>query len=86
MSDFSRGEVGVCWENAVAESIFLHADIALVTRPENFSTKLDARIIVGAWAWVYYNRRRIHSTTFNDPCPGDEGLPSSENPTATMAA
>lgn len=59
----SVGEVGVCWDNAVAESFFSTLKLHLLYDKRQFASKFQARYDVGHWIEVYYNRRRIHSTT-----------------------
>ena len=59
----STGAVGVCWDNAVAESMFSTLKLHLLYEKKQFASKFDARYEVGHWIEAYYNRRRIHSTT-----------------------
>ncbi|MDK8242907.1 integrase core domain-containing protein, partial [Corynebacterium coyleae] len=59
----STGAVGVCWDNAVAESMFSTLKLHLLYEKKQFASKFDARYEVGHWIETYYNRRRIHSTT-----------------------
>ena len=59
----SVGEVGVCWDNAVAESFFSTYKLHMIYHRKGFETKLQAKVETGQWIEAYYNRRRIHSTT-----------------------
>lgn len=59
----SVGDVGVCWDNAVAESFFSTYKLHMFYHRKSFETKLQAKVETGQWIEAYYNRRRIHSTT-----------------------
>lgn len=59
----SIAAVGVCWDNAVAESFFSTLKLHLLFDRKQFPSKFDARFDVGHWIEAYYNRSRIHSTT-----------------------
>lgn len=63
----SVGEVGVCWDNAVAESFFSTLKLHLLYDKSEFASQFEARYKVGHFIEVYYNRRRIHSTTGTIP-------------------
>lgn len=55
----SRGAVGVCWDNAVAESFFSHLKTELFHQ-QSFPNHLSARTAVMEYTEVWYNRRRPH--------------------------
>lgn len=63
----SVGEVGVCWDNAVAESFFSTLKLYILYDQKQFDSKLEARVGVGEWIEAFYNRRRIHSATGQVP-------------------
>lgn len=63
----SVGNIGVCWDNAVAESFFSTCKLHMFYDRKMFHTKLQARVEIGQWIETYYNRRRIHSTTGTIP-------------------
>lgn len=58
----SMGRVGVCWDNAVAESFFASLKKELVYRTF-YPNQTVARHEIGRYIEDFYNRRRIH--TFN---------------------
>ena len=45
----SVGEVGACWDNAVAESFFSTLKLHLLYERKQFVSKLEARTSVGEW-------------------------------------
>lgn len=63
----SVGETGVCWDNAVAESLFSTLKLHLLFDRKQFPTKFAARFETGQWLETYYNRKRIHSATGTVP-------------------
>ncbi len=63
----SVGNIGMCWDNAVAESLFSTGKLHMFYDRKMFHTKLQARVEIGQWIETYYNRRRIHSTTGTIP-------------------
>jgi putative transposase len=58
----SMSRRGNCWDNAVAESFFGTIKTELIHR-QNFSSQLEARTVIAEWIEVFYNRKRIHSST-----------------------
>ncbi len=63
----SMGRVGVCWDNAVAESFFASLKKELVHRTF-YPTHEVARHEVSKYIEDFYNRRRIHSFNgYNTP-------------------
>jgi transposase InsO family protein len=57
----SCGEVGVCWDNAVAESFFATLKNEMYYQTD-FATRAQARTAIVEYIEVYYNRKRLHST------------------------
>ena len=57
----SRGRIGVCWDNAAAESFFATLKNEMYYR-HTFATRARARFAVAEYIEVFYNRRRLHST------------------------
>lgn len=55
----SMGAVGVCWDNAVAESFFSHLKTEMFHQ-QAFQNHLAARTAVMEYIEVWYNRRRPH--------------------------
>ena len=55
----SMGAVGVCWDNAVAESFFSHLKTEMFHQ-QSFPNHLSARTAVMEYIEVWYNRRRPH--------------------------
>jgi putative transposase len=55
----SMGRVGVCWDNALAESFFASLKKECVHRMV-FSTRKKAHDTVAHYIEVFYNRQRIH--------------------------
>lgn len=82
----SVGKVGVCWDNAVAESFFATLKLHLLYDRKHFNSKLEARVAVGEWIEAYYNRRRIHSTTGEIPAKAMKAFLRPTKSTATKAA
>jgi transposase InsO family protein len=56
----SMGRTGVCWDNALAESIFAALKNELVHRTA-FPTRRHARRAIAEYVEVFYNRQRLHS-------------------------
>ncbi|TFD56490.1 hypothetical protein E3T41_14910 [Cryobacterium sp. Hh38] len=56
----SMGAVGLCWDNAVAESFFSHLKTEMYYQHE-FENHLAARTAVMEFIESWYNRRRPHS-------------------------
>ena len=81
----SVGEVGVCWDNAVAESFFSTLKLHLMYKIKQFPTKLEARMRVGEWIETYYNRRRIHTATGQVPAQSMNRFLNPETPAAQAA-
>ncbi|MGP5029800.1 integrase core domain-containing protein, partial [Corynebacterium casei] len=82
----SVGEVGVCWDNAVAESFFSTLKLHLLYERKQFVSKLEARISVGEWIEAYYNRRRIHTSTEEIPKKAMDDFLTTPVTTAAQAA
>jgi len=55
----SMGAVGVCWDNAVAESFFSHMKTEMFYQ-QHFDNHLAARTAVMEYIESWYNRRRPH--------------------------
>lgn len=63
----SMGEVGVCWDNAVAENFFSHLKTEFYHH-ERFETRLAARTAVMGYIEVWYNRQRPNARAgYNAP-------------------
>ena len=62
----SMGRVGSCFDNAAAESFFSTLEHEVRSR-HRFATKAEARHVVGAWCYEFYNTRRRHSTAGMQP-------------------
>jgi transposase InsO family protein len=56
----SVGRVGVCWDNAPAESFLATLKKELVYR-RTFRTRAEARVAIRHWIESWYNRRRLSS-------------------------
>lgn len=56
----SRGSVGDCYDNAMAESFFATLECELLAR-QPFPTHLAARTAIFEYLEVFYNRQRRHS-------------------------
>ena len=82
----SVGEVGVCWDNAVAESFFSTLKLHLLYERKQFQSKPEARISVGEWIEAYYNRRRIHTSTAKIPKKAMDDFLTPPTTTAAQAA
>ena len=82
----SVGKVGVCWDNAVAESFFSTLKLHLLYERKQFQSKLEARIGVGEWIEAYYNRRRIHTSTGKIPKKAIDDFLTPPTTTAAQAA
>ncbi|CAI37576.1 IS3 family transposase [Corynebacterium jeikeium] len=82
----SVGEVGVCWDNAVAESFFSTLKLHLLYERKQFVSKLEARTSVGEWIEAYYNRRRIHTSTEEIPKKAMDDFLTTPVTTAAQAA
>ncbi len=54
------GAVGVCWDNAVAESFFSHMKTEMYYQ-QHFDNHLAARTAVMEYIESWYNRRRLSS-------------------------
>lgn len=57
----SMGRVGSCFDNAAAESFFSTLEWEVLSR-HHFTTREQARQVVTAWAYDFYNQRRRHSS------------------------
>jgi putative transposase len=57
----SMGRVGSCFDNAAAESFFSTLEWEVLSR-HHFDTREQARQVVTAWAYEFYNTRRRHSS------------------------
>ena len=57
----SMGRIGVCWDNAAAESFWSTLKTEFYNR-RSWPTKTEARLAVGAWIEERYNRTRRHSS------------------------
>ena len=82
----SVGEVGVCRDNAVAESFFSTLKLHLLYERKQFISKLEARISVGEWIEAYYNRRCIHTSTGEIPKTTMDNFLTPPTTTAAHAA
>ena len=56
----SVGRTGVCWDNAMAESVWATLKTEFCDR-RKWPTRAEARLKVGDWIESRYNRRRLHS-------------------------
>ncbi|MDN5605591.1 MAG: IS3 family transposase [Kocuria sp.] len=56
----SVGRTGVCWDNAMAESVWATLKTEFYDR-RKWPTRAEARLKVGDWIESRYNRRRLHS-------------------------
>ena len=55
----SVGRTGVCWDNAMAESVWATLKTEFYDR-RKWPTRAEARLKVGDWIESQYNRRRLH--------------------------
>lgn len=62
----SMGEVGVCWDNAVAESFFSHLKTEMYHH-HSFENHMGARTAVMEYIESWWNRRRPHSNNLGLP-------------------
>lgn len=82
----SVGRTGVCWDNAVAESFFASLKNEMFHR-ESFATRGRARLAVGEYIEVFYNRQRPHSTIgYVPPAEAMAGFFDRTRPEAVPAA
>jgi putative transposase len=56
----SMGRVGSCFDNAAAESFFSTLEFEVLSR-HTFTTREQARTVVGQWCYGFYNHHRRHS-------------------------
>ncbi|MFD7018645.1 integrase core domain-containing protein [Streptomyces sp. NPDC059928] len=56
----SVGRTGVCWDNAMAESLFGALKNELIHRT-TFPTREHARRAIVRYIEIFYNRNRLHS-------------------------
>jgi transposase InsO family protein len=57
----SMGRVGSCFDNAAAEAFFSTLKHEVLSR-HHFATKTEAREVITAWCYEFYNIRRRHSS------------------------
>jgi len=57
----SMGRVGSCFDNAAAESLFSTLEWEVLSR-HHFTTREQARQVIGSWITEFYNPVRRHST------------------------
>lgn len=57
----SVGRTGICWDNALAESVYAALKNELVHRTV-FPTRRHARRAIAEYIEVFYNRQRLHSS------------------------
>ena len=69
----SRGSVGDCFDNAVAESFFATLKVELLHR-QLWPTRAAARLAIFEYIEVWYNRQRRHSTLAYATPTGYEAL------------
>lgn len=79
----SMGEVGVCWDNAVAESFFSHLKTEMYHH-HDFTNHMTARTAVMEYIESWYNRRRPHAN--NQGLPPARALAEYQNQTEKAAA
>lgn len=79
----SMGEVGVCWDNAVAESFFSHLKTEMYHH-QVFGNHLAARTSVMEYIESWYNRRRPH--TYNQGLPPARALAEYQDQVQLIAA
>lgn len=56
----SMGDVGNCWQNAVAESFFSHMKTEMLYQ-RSWPTRLELRTAMLEYIEIWYNRKRPHS-------------------------
>jgi putative transposase len=57
----SMGRVGSCFDNAASEAFFSTLEHEVLSR-HHFATKAQAREVITAWCYDFYNTRRRHSS------------------------
>lgn len=57
----SMGRVGSCFDNAASEAFFSTLEHEVLSR-HHFATKAQARQVITAWCYDFYNTRRRHSS------------------------
>jgi transposase InsO family protein len=57
----SMGRVGSCFDNAASEAFFSTLEHEVLSR-HHFTTKAQAREVLTAWCYDFYNTRRRHSS------------------------
>ncbi len=62
----SVGRIGVCWDNAAAESFLGTLKKELVNRAD-YRSRRQARLSIRYWIEAWYNPRRLHSTIGQQP-------------------
>jgi transposase InsO family protein len=62
----SMGSVGVCWDNAVAESFFSHLKTEMYYQ-RSWPTRMHARTAIMEYIEIWYNRRRPHARAGGRP-------------------
>lgn len=62
----SMGAVGVCWDNAVAESFFSHLKTEMYYQ-QSWPTRIHARTAIMEYIEIWYNRRRPHTRAGGRP-------------------
>ncbi len=77
------GEVGVCWDNAVAESFFSHLKTEMYHH-HDFPNHMAARTAVMEYIESWYNRRRPHAS--NQGLPPERALAEYQNKINQIAA
>jgi transposase InsO family protein len=62
----SMGRVGSCFDNAAAEAFFSTLEHEVLSR-QVFTTRAEARVVIGAWCTDFYNNRRRHTSAGGMP-------------------
>ena len=62
----SMGQAGVCWDNAMAESLWATLTTEYYYR-RTFTTRDQVYTGVATWIEDFYNRRRIHTSLGGNP-------------------
>jgi transposase InsO family protein len=57
----SMGSVGSCFGNAASEAFFSTSEHEVRSR-HHFATKTEARAVITAWCYDFYNTQRRHSS------------------------